>query len=140
MILEKAAKKTAKRAKTVTGASRVAAKLRPKRTDDLLEVDPAFAPVALAFAQDPQVTAGKMMASFGLKVGGKIFAMMVRGELVAKLPKERVSELVRDKKGTFFDPRRDGRVMKEWVAIGDRKLPWVAVAKEAYRFVKAGRK
>jgi hypothetical protein len=81
----------------------------------------------------------KKAASFGLKVGGMIFAMMVRGELVAKLPKERVSELVREKKGAFFDPRRDGRVMKEWVAIGDRKLPWLALAKEAYRFVKAGR-
>jgi TfoX/Sxy family transcriptional regulator of competence genes len=132
--LKKAARKTA------TGARRAAAKLRPKRTDDLLEVEPAFAPVVDFFARDPEVTAGKMMASFGLKVGGKIFAMMVRGELVAKLPKERVSELVREKQGAFFDPRRDGRVMKEWVAVGDRKLPWLALAQEAYRFVKAGRK
>jgi hypothetical protein len=29
-----------------------------------------------AFAGDPQVTSGKMMASVGLKVNGKIFAMV----------------------------------------------------------------
>ena len=36
------------------------------------EVDPRFVPVVDAFTADPEVTAGTMMASFGLKVRGKI--------------------------------------------------------------------
>jgi TfoX/Sxy family transcriptional regulator of competence genes len=47
-------------------------------------VDPRFAPVADAFATDRQVTYGMMMASIGLKVSGKIFAMMVKGRQVAE--------------------------------------------------------
>ena len=73
--------------------------------------DPAFAPVASAFAGDPEVSAGKMMASFGLKVNGKIFVMHVRGRLVAKLPRPRVDELVAAGAGERFDPG-SGRIMK----------------------------
>jgi hypothetical protein len=119
--------------------SKLSKKVAPKKSDDLLEVDPSFAPVARAFAKDPLVTSGKMMSSFGLKVGGKIFAMMAHGAFVAKLPKDRVAELVSAKKGAYFDPRKDGRLMKEWVSIADRKAPWLELAKEAYRFVKTGK-
>ncbi len=103
------------------------------------EVDPGFVPVIAAFAGDRFVTTGKMMASVGLRVNGKIFAMMVRGKLVAKLPKDRVDGLVRSGAGEYFDPRRDGRLMKEWVVLAGDKPDWVEIAKEAYRFVK-GRK
>jgi TfoX/Sxy family transcriptional regulator of competence genes len=120
-------------------ASKLAKKIAPKTTDDLLELDPSFAAVAQAFAKDPLVTSGKMMSSFGLEVGGKIFAMMVRGAFVAKLPKNRVEQLVSAKKGSYFDPRRDGRVMKEWISIADRRAPWLDLAREAYRFVKTGK-
>jgi hypothetical protein len=120
-------------------AAKLSKKVAPKNTDDLLEVDPGFAPVAKAFAKDPLVTSGKMMSSFGLKVSGKIFAMMAHGAFVAKLPKDRVAELVAGKKGAYFDPRKDGRLMKEWVSISDRKAPWLDLAKEAYRFVKTGK-
>ncbi|HEX5097868.1 MAG TPA: hypothetical protein VFV94_00135 [Polyangiaceae bacterium] len=80
-----------------------------------------------------------MMSSFGLKVGGKIFAMHSRDAFVVKLPKTRVDELVNAKKGLRFDPRRNGSEMKEWLSIADRKAPWLALAKEAFRFVKTGR-
>jgi len=99
------------------------------------DIDPEFAPVIAAFANDARVTTGKMMASLGLKVDGKIFAMMVRGKLVVKLPKNRVDELVRADVGVYFDPRRDGRVMKEWVELSGAKPDWLEVAKEAYGFV-----
>ena len=102
------------------------------------EVPASFAKVAAAFAEDRAVSTGKMMASFGLRVNGKIFAMLVRGELVAKLPKARVDELVRKHSGQRFDPRRDGRLMKEWVVVGARGANWVELAQEAYRFVKKG--
>jgi hypothetical protein len=103
------------------------------------QVSPAFAPVAEAFAGDPRVTSGKMMASFGLKVNGKIFAMDLRGRFVAKLPRARVDELTGSGMGLRFEPG-PGRVMKEWVAVEPGAGDWVELAKEAYRFVgDAGR-
>jgi hypothetical protein len=95
-----------------------------------------FTPVAAAFSRAPNVTAGKMMASFGLRVNGKIFAMHVRGDLVVKLPAARVDELVRSRAGAYFDPRRDGRLMKEWLTVPPGRADWVALAREAYAFVK----
>ena len=65
-----------------------------------------------------------------LKVNGKIFAMMSsKGKFVLKLSKKRVDELVSSGKGERFDPGH-GRVMKEWVVVGDEKADWVELAKE----------
>jgi len=100
--------------------------------------DPRFAEVVEAFRGDRKVTSGTMMASLGLKVNGKIFAMLVRGELVVKLPRERVTELVTSGLGRQFDPRRDGRLMKEWVVVPGSRPPWVELAQEARRFVGGG--
>jgi TfoX/Sxy family transcriptional regulator of competence genes len=97
--------------------------------------DPRFAAVIAAFARDRRVTSGMMMASLGLKVGGKIFAMLVRGDLVVKLPRERVAALVDAGLGEQFDPRQDGRLMMEWVVIAGDEPPWVDVAREAHAFV-----
>lgn len=101
--------------------------------------DPRFEAVMKAFASDPRVTSGRMMASLGLKVDGKIFAMLVRGDLVVKLPATRVAELVKAGLGRQFDPRRDGRLMKEWVVLAEGEPDWVDVAREAHRFVKTGK-
>jgi hypothetical protein len=97
--------------------------------------DPRFTAVARAFATDRRVTQGTMMATTGLKVGGKIFVMTRRGELIAKLPRARVDALVAAGHGDRFDPRRDGRLMKEWIVLRDRGPDWLEVAQEAYRFV-----
>lgn len=110
---------------------------KPRAASEVV-VDPAFEAVVAAFAKDRSVTAGKMMASFGLKVGGKIFAMMVRGKFVAKLPADRVNELVGTKIGSYFDPRNDGRLMKEWISIAGHDAMWVPLAREAHRFVGKG--
>jgi hypothetical protein len=75
-----------------------------------------------------------MMASFGLKVNGKIFAMDVRGRFVAKLPRARVDELTASGAGRRFEPG-PGRVMKQWIAMEPGTGDWVELAKEAYRFV-----
>src|SRR5713101_2459427 len=61
--------------------------------------------------------AKKRFGSAGLKVGGKIFAQLVSGKLVVKLPQQRVEALVAAGDGERFDPRHDGRLMKEWVAV-----------------------
>src|SRR5215467_12480763 len=59
----------------------------------------------------------KQFGSSALKVKNKIFAMLVEGKLVVKLPKQRVDALVVSGAGERFDPRHDGRLMKEWVTI-----------------------
>ena len=100
------------------------------------EVDPSFAPVVEAYADDPRVTFGRMMASPGLKVDGKIFAMLTRAGFVVKLPKPRVDALVASGDGERFDPGH-GRVMKEWAVIHLAPEHWPALAREAYAFVGA---
>jgi hypothetical protein len=112
-------------------------KTRRAATSD--EVDPRFAPVIAAFARDRNVTTGKMMASVGLKVNGKIFAMMTsQHKFVVKLPKARVDELVRANLGENFAPR-PGRLMKEWLVVfPTNNHLWVELASEAHHYVRQG--
>ncbi len=88
-----------------------------------------------AFARDRSVTQAKMFGSVVLKVKNKVFAMLVKGKLVVKLPKERVAALVAARDREYFDPEH-GKVSKEWVAVkaGDQTA-WVKLAKEAKDFV-----
>ena len=105
------------------------------------EIDPRFAPVERAFAADGEVSYGdgKGFGSRGLKVNGKIFAMMSsKGRFVVKLSKKRVDELVSGGRGERFDPGH-GRLMKEWVVLGTGSANWVDLAREACDFVKRGR-
>jgi hypothetical protein len=83
------------------------------------------------------VTEGKGFGSSGqLKVDGRIFAMLVRGELVLKLPPRRVEELVRSRKGKNFDAGK-GRPMREWFVLSHTsKEDWSSLAAEAYSFVR----
>jgi hypothetical protein len=97
----------------------------------------AFESVVAAFARDAKVTTAKMFGSAGLKVNGKVFAMMVKGKLVVKLPRERVDDLVSPGRGEYFDPGH-GRLMKEWVAVAGTTPFWTDLAREACRFVKGG--
>ena len=103
---------------------------------DLAQLTPEFNKVVSSFAGHRDVRFGRMFNSSSvLNVDGKIFAMCRKGELVAKLPKERVDELVAGRRGVRFDPGR-GRIMKEWIVIPPKKEDWLKIAKEAYGFVK----
>jgi hypothetical protein len=94
-----------------------------------LSTDPSVTP--------PSVSKGGRFGASGLKVGGKLFAMLSKGELVLKLPKRRVDELIASGTGMRFDPGH-GRLMKEWVTIGPRHgREWVELAEEAQQFVAA---
>jgi hypothetical protein len=106
------------------------------------EPETLFERLVARFAVDPSVTppsasdGGKFGAS-GLKVHGKIFAMLSKGELVVKLPRQRVDDLIASGTGRRFDPGH-GRLMKEWVTIAPRDSRyWGKLAQEALEFVAA---
>jgi TfoX/Sxy family transcriptional regulator of competence genes len=71
----------------------------------------------------------------GLRVSGKVFAMLVRSELVVKLPKDRVDELVGAGAARRFDAGK-GRPMKEWASVSaSASRRWKALVEEARTFV-----
>ncbi len=72
-----------------------------------------------------------------LKVDNKIFAMLASGEqFIVKLPRQRVDALVAACEGKRFDPRHDGRLMKEWFVVGSGfERRWLPLAREALDFV-----
>jgi TfoX/Sxy family transcriptional regulator of competence genes len=96
-----------------------------------------FAEVIDAFKDRPDVAPARMFGSEGLKVGGKVFAMSVRGSLVVKLAKARAEALAATGAATPFDPGH-GRPMKQWIAVApDAALDWLALAEEAMACVAA---
>lgn len=102
-------------------------------------VPPSFRAVVAAFAHNRHVTRERMFSSENvLTARGKIFAMLVRGKLVTKLPRPRVDELVSRGIGTRFDPGH-GRLMKEWLVVGPGRARWVTLAQEAFQFVRQGK-
>jgi hypothetical protein len=114
---------------------------KPKKANPskAVEIPARLAPVVRALSKLPRVTVEKGWGSSNaaLKVRGKIFAMSIGDDLVLKLPKARVDELIDDGAGTRFDPRKDGRVMKEWVVVPPG-ASWSKLAREAHGFVAAG--
>lgn len=110
------------------------------KTKSAGEIPPILAPVANALAEVRGVTRRRMFSTENaFSVNGKIFAMLVRGCLVVKLPKERVDDLVETGKGERFDPGH-GRIMKEWISVPAGGVPWVALAKEAHGYVWRGKR
>lgn len=93
-----------------------------------------FASLAEALLADPRVGEGRMFGSQVVKVAGKVFAMLVKGRLVVKLPAERVEALVTGGAGKPFDPGH-GRPSKEWVAVELGDGDWQGLAREALDFV-----
>jgi len=82
------------------------------------------------FLGERGVAEGQMFGMPILKAGGKVFAGSWNGELVVKLPRERVQALIDDGEGAPFEPMA-GRTMKEWVIVRDDGL-----AQEALDFVR----
>jgi hypothetical protein len=107
--------------------------------------DKRFAKVVAAFAAADDTAAiareyaarrargGDKFGDRGLKVGGKIFAMVTREQLVVKLPRARVDELIAAGQGEPFTS--GGRVMKEWLVVTGARLSWLKLAREACAFV-----
>lgn len=73
-----------------------------------------------------------------LRYRGKIFAMLVRGALVVKLPGARVAELITAGEGAAFDANK-GKPMREWLSVDPgSRLDWLGLATEALDFARAG--
>lgn len=90
----------------------------------------AFSAIASELLREPGVTEGTGFGSSpGLRVEGRIFAMLVGGELVLKLPADRCEALkAGDGASTFSVGRRQ---MREWVAVAhgaDHDWPGLARA------------
>jgi TfoX/Sxy family transcriptional regulator of competence genes len=106
------------------------------------DADALFERLTGRFSSNPAVTlpssdGGKGFGASALKVDGKIFAMVSKGELVVKLPRQRVEELIAAGTGTRFDPGH-GRVMKEWLSVAtEHERSWPELAQEALEFVGA---
>jgi TfoX/Sxy family transcriptional regulator of competence genes len=85
----------------------------------------------------PQVSPGTGFGTNkGLRVSGKIYAILVGGELVVKLPAERVTSLMASGAGKPFGAGRAGRVMKEWVTVPDSaSRRWRTLVEDARQFV-----
>ena len=78
---------------------------------------------------------GRGFGSSALRFQNKIFAMLVRGRLVVKLPKARVDALVAAGDGVRFDANK-GTPMKEWLTLDPAsRIDWSALATEAMDFV-----
>jgi TfoX/Sxy family transcriptional regulator of competence genes len=102
------------------------------------DVAELFAAVSARLLEQKGIEQARMMNAVGLKTAGKFFAFVRNGELVVKLPRERVDELVASGEGGHFD-RGQGKPMKEWATL----RPPTAAACEAYveearRFVASG--
>ena len=104
-----------------------------------------FAALAVALRAEPDVSvpsdepgSPRGFGANGLKVRRKLFALLVRDQLVVKLPRVRVDTLVAANEGERYDPRRDGRLMREWLCLRPTsKLDWLTLAREALEFVRA---
>jgi hypothetical protein len=106
------------------------------------EREARFSDVVLRLVGEPGVMpptagaeAGYRFGSHGLRVNGKIFAMLARGIFVVKLPRSRVDALCASGDGQRWDPGH-GRLMKEWLALAPTSNEdWLTLAREALAFV-----
>jgi hypothetical protein len=102
-----------------------------------------FDAVVDALLGSPDVTppseSGREFGSNAVKVSNRIFAMLVRGSLVVKLPARRVSDLIAAGDGEPFDAGK-GKPMKEWLTVpAASRLDWLSLSREAMEFVAAKR-
>ena len=111
-------------------------------TSEPVSAEDRFAKLVAEMIELPDVTppaSKRSRREFGanaLKVRGRIFAMLVRGQLVLKLPAQRVTSLIGAGAGSTFDAGK-GAPMREWVTLAaSSDAAWRALATEAMHFVR----
>ena len=109
--------------------------VRIRRCDDpRVAEDARYREVVDELLADAAVTEAKMMGMPSLKVGDKMFGGLFDGELVVKVGRNRVEELVAADRASPFDPSGRGRPMKDWAMIPESEGDWLALAEEAKAF------
>ena len=97
----------------------------------------SFETVVERLLREPDTDTGRAFHKPGVRVKGKIVAMLVDDELVVKLPAERCAALVAAGSAQPF--RTGKREMREWVSIPhEPSVDWAAIAEEARAFVREG--
>lgn len=77
------------------------------------------------------VTVNAGRGAQGLKVGKKMFAMFSKGDLLLKLPPDRVEALIAAGRGLPYDPGT-GKVMKNYLLVpAAKKRSWIKLCEEA---------
>lgn len=96
---------------------------------------PDLAELMSAVAGLPGVTLGKALHQPGLMADGRLFAFPYHGDLVLKLPSERIDALIESHEARRFE-RGQGRPMREWIVLpAATKQDWPGLVREAYSFV-----
>src|ERR1700730_4056480 len=104
-----------------------------------LKTDEVFAKLSMILLRNHEVSRPEGKKGFGssaLRIHGKMFALLSsKKEFVVKLPKRRVDKLVSAGVGYRFDPRRNGKVMKEWLVVNSiSESKRLSLAREAMDF------
>jgi hypothetical protein len=87
--------------------------------------------------EDRELSTGRMLHNMGLRSGnGKFFCFERKGELVVKLPADRVTSLIASGEGSVMDRGQPDRPLREWVCLrpGDADA-CLAYMREAWSFV-----
>ena len=100
--------------------------------------DELFAGLVTVYMEKPRVTLEQAFHNEVLKVDNKVFAMVVRGQLVVKVPAQQCADMIVARRAVAFEPS-PGRRMREWIAV-DPVDPgsandWGQLAEDAYRYV-----
>jgi TfoX/Sxy family transcriptional regulator of competence genes len=94
-------------------------------------MEEAYRRVVDELRADPEVSEALMMGRPSLKRGSKMFGGYRDGELLVKLGRERVDELITAGRARPFDPSGKGRPMKDWALVPEPDDDWLALADEA---------
>lgn len=98
-----------------------------------------YAAIVEALLGDPDVTQSRKRGfGSGLRVRGNVFAMLVKGKLVIKLPQQRMATLIAAGEGEPYES--GGRITKGWFAVEPTaEEGWLPLAREALAFAASKR-